>query len=229
MSELQAAHIPPDIYAARRKKLVDLIVDLKEHECMDEIAAMLSEGWNPIDLLESCIQGMQIVGKRFEEGKYYIAALIMAGFIMRQTTEFLEPHLSATQQKPNRRIGVVLLGTISGDIHDLGKNLFAILAKYNSIEVVDLGVDVPPEKFCEEAKQVEPDLIGISCVLTTALPNLKKALELLKADNARPEIPVIIGGNCIDEQICRHVNADYWAGSATSGIQICRELFLDKI
>lgn len=222
MNKQAAGSIPPQEYTARRDRLVELIIKLKEQECLDEIADMLASGWEAVDLLESCILGMRGVGKRFEEGRYFIAALIMAGDIMRQTTDLLGPHL--THQQYDQPSSILLLGTIAGDIHDLGKNLFSILARFNGFEVVDLGVDVAPETFLAEAKRVNPDVIGISCVFTNAVPELKKALELLRRELPAPRPPVIIGGNCIDEQISTHVGADHWVRDAAQGLKACQEL-----
>ena len=226
MSKTPAAAIPPREYAARRDGLVELIIGLKEQECLAEIADMLASGWEAVDILESCILGMRGVGKRFEEGRYFIAALIMAGDIMRQTTDLLGPHL--TREQIGQPDSILLLGTIAGDIHDLGKNLFSILARFNGFEVVDLGVDVAPETFLAEAERVRPDVIGISCVFTNAVPELKKAMELLRRKLPPPRPPVIIGGNCIDEQISAHVGADHWVRDAAQGLRACQELVRQK-
>jgi methanogenic corrinoid protein MtbC1 len=118
------------------------------------------------------------------------------------------------------------LGTIASDIHDLGKNLFAILARSNGFKVIDLGVDVPPAHFLNKALQIKPDLIGISCLLTIALPELKEAVKLLHIE--LPQSPVIIGGTCMDEQICHHVQADYWVRDAIQGLQTCQQILQMK-
>ncbi len=226
MSELITGTVSLDSYATRRKHLIDLIVELDERQCISEIESMLSSGWEPMDLLDCCIQAMRIVGKRFEEGRYFIAALIMAGAIMRQATELIEPHLMHRESYDTS--GTIILGTIAGDIHDLGKNLFAVLVRCIGLEVIDLGVDVPPAAFLDAARRMRPDLIGISCVLTLALPDLKTAVTALRTNLAPPRPPVIIGGTCIDEQIYRHVKADYWVQDAAQGVKICRQIIQDK-
>jgi methanogenic corrinoid protein MtbC1 len=226
MSELHDGILKLEPHSARRKRLLDLIVALDERRCLTEIADMLSSGWDPMDLLDSCIQGMRLIGKRFEEGRYFIAALIMAGAIMRQATELIEPHL--VRRKSFNITGVMLLGTIAGDIHDLGKDLFALLVRCIGFEVLDLGVNVQPTSFLLEAERVRPDLIGISCALTNAVPELRCAVEMLHTELPAPRPPVIIGGTCIDRQICRHVQADYCAQDATQGMKVCRELLETK-
>jgi methanogenic corrinoid protein MtbC1 len=213
-------------YELRCQALIQRIVELKEKECLAEVADMLASGWEPLDLLDSCVRGMQEIGRRFEDGRYFISALIMAGAIMRQTTEMLEPHLKSRKADPI--IGTLLLGTVAGDIHDLGKNLFAILARFRGIKIVDLGVDVPPEEFLAKAKKIKPEMIGISCVLSTAWPDLKETVELLRRKLPSPRPAIIIGGTCIDEHVCRHVKSDYWVREATEGLAICQQVMEKK-
>jgi methanogenic corrinoid protein MtbC1 len=226
MTELSARPDLSDDHARRSKRLIDLIADLDEKQALSEITDMLASDWKPTEVMESCILAMREVGKRYEEGRYFIAALIMAGEIMRQTTELLEPYLP--RLKSDLISGTILLGTIAGDIHDLGKNLFAILARCEGFQVADLGVDVEPERFLTEAKRIEPDLIGISCVLTLALPDLKKAVELLRKELPPHAAPVMVGGNCIDEHIFKYVKADYWSQDAAQGIQACQKIVKDR-
>jgi methanogenic corrinoid protein MtbC1 len=208
------------------RQLIELIADLKEREAMALIKDMLADGVEPTRVMDICIQGMHQVGQRFENRQYFISALIMAGDIMRQATEILE--INFLHRKSDESKGVILLGTIQGDIHDLGKNLFGILARCEGFEVVDLGVDVAPERFLEQAKKVKPDLIGISCLLTSVLPELKTALDLLRRELPGHHARVIIGGHCIDEHIFRHVQSDYWADNAVSGLAIVKEVLSKK-
>lgn len=210
----------------RRRRLIELIVKLLEKEAMREIGDMLASGCKPSDVMESCIQAMREVGKRFEEGRYFMAALIMAGEIMRRATDLLEPYLP--RHVPDAAGGVILLGTILGDIHDLGKNLFALLARCEGFQVVDLGVDVAPEHFLAEARQINPDLIGISCVVTSSMPELKKAVELLHKELPRTRANVMIGGSCIDEHLFSYVQADHWASDAARGVQVCNRILINR-
>ncbi len=209
---------------AQKRHLVQLITGLKEKDALREIERMLTAGWEPIRVMESCIQGMQDVGKLFEKGRYFIAALIMAGEIMRRATRMLAPHLP--RQPSDQSVGIILLGTVLGDIHDLGKNLFALLARCEGFEVVDLGVDVPPERFVAEARKIGPDIIGLSCVLSSTMPDLKKTVTLLHGEAPPGRAEVMIGGNYIDEHVFRHVGADCWALDAAQGVQECNRIML---
>ncbi len=210
----------------RKQRLIGLIIDLKEEECLAEIKNMLTFGWDPMDLLEICIEGLQGVGRLFEQGRYFIAALIMAGEIMRRSTEILGPRFMSDGHY--KAIGSILLGTIAGDIHDLGKNLFAILARCHGIKVMDLGVDVPVSAFVEQARRTKPDLVGISCVRTTAVPELKEAVTRIRLELPSPRPVIIIGGTCIDATINNHVQADYWAADAAQGVKICQRIIAVK-
>lgn len=187
---------------------------------------MLAAGCPPQDLLDSCLQGMQAIGQRFEDGRYFISALIMAGAIMRQITERLEPYLQTETAVPV--IGTLLLGTVAGDIHDLGKDLFAILARCRGIEVIDLGVDVPPATFLSTARQRQPTMIGISCVLTAGLPRLKETVTLLSEELPDPRPPIIIGGTNMDEHIYRHIGPDFCVNDASEGLAICQRVMKKK-
>lgn len=226
MSENAGGRTPGGSQDEAVTRLVDLVVDLREKECLDQMRQLLASGSPPIELLEACIEGVRRVGLLFQQGEYFIAALIMAGEIMREATELLSPYVLRGQSRSVN--GSVLLGTIKGDIHDLGKNLFALLLQSNGFVVVDLGVDVPPEKFLSRAQEVHPDLVGISCVLTLGTEQLRAAVSLLHTEGIDPRPPVIIGGTSVDEQIFRYVKADWWARDAIEGLKICRRLMEEK-
>lgn len=206
----------------RLEHLTVMITELQEEASLSELRSMLAEGVDPKMLLACCMEAMQRIGIRFETGSYFIAALIMAGEIMRCATELLSPYLTGQQSASSG--DRILLGTIQGDIHDLGKNLFADLLKCNGIEVIDLGVDVPAKVFLEQAEKWHPHIIGISCVLTTAVENLKQAISFFKQELPGPGSPIIIGGTCIDERIADHVGTTLWADDAAAGLRKCQEI-----
>lgn len=204
----------------RLQRLVSLITELNEDACLGELKKMLAQGVDPTELLTCFMEGMRRVGELFETGRYFIAALIMAGEIMRAAMELLSPHLS--QRVATGGGGKLIIGTIQGDIHDLGKNLFSLLLSCHQFEVIDLGVDVAPQTFLQKALEYKPDLIGISCVLTTSVPSLKEAVALLRQSLPEPAPPVIIGGTCLDRRLADFVGSDYWASDAASGLKVCQ-------
>jgi methanogenic corrinoid protein MtbC1 len=206
----------------RLELLSELLAELKEDETLSLIEKARSEGFSSGILLESCMEGMRRVGKSFEEGRYFIAALIMAGEIMRRAMEMLGPRLSPEESGKTR--GRVLIGTVQGDIHDLGKNLFGSLLGFDGVEVVDLGVDVEPGSFLAKAREVSPSMIGLSCVLTSCVSELKDTVAVLQKGLSDACPPIIIGGACIDETTRAFTNADFWAADAYQGLTMYREI-----
>lgn len=200
-----------------------LIAELKEDQTLKLIEKLISEKMPPVILFQSCMEGMRRVGKNFEEGRYFIAALVMAGEIMRQATEMLGPHLSPAETEKTR--GTVLIGTVQGDIHDLGKNLFASLLDFDGVKVVDLGVDVESGKFISVAEDTDLTMIGLSCILTSCVSGLKDTIDALHNSLGKSCPPIIIGGACVDDKIKEFVNADFWAEDAYQGLVTYRGIF----
>ncbi|MCB2191326.1 MAG: cobalamin-dependent protein [Deltaproteobacteria bacterium] len=206
----------------RFERLLSMIAELQEEASLAELKKMLEEGVDPKALLDCFMEGMRRIGVEFEKGNYFIAALIMAGEIMRSAVELLSPHLAV--QDMGQDEGTIILGTIQGDIHDLGKNLFALLLRCNGFEIVDLGVDVSAEEFLRKAEEIKPDVIGISCVLTTSVQNLKEAVSLLKEKLPDSQPAIVIGGTCLDERMANYVGSALWARDAAAGLKICQKI-----
>ena len=158
--------LPPEM-----QTLATLVAELKEHEVLSAIEQHLNNGTAPAEILAACQKGMRQVGLMHEEGIYYIAGLIMAGEIMRQAVDLLKPVM--IKFRSSERIGRVLLGTIAGDIHDIGKNLFRDLLECHGFTVLDLGVDVPPTEFLRAAEEFKPHLVAVSALITDSFPNLR--------------------------------------------------------
>lgn len=217
------SQLDPQELEQRLERLLNMIVELKEEESLGELSDMLEKGVDPKDLLACFMEGMHRIGLLFEEGSYFIAALIMAGEIMRSAMETLKPYLTGQNQDDQEK-GRIILGTIQGDIHDLGKNLFALLLNCNNFEVIDLGVDVPAETFLEKAKEISPDIIGISCVLTNSVDNLKAAVELFTEKLPAFKDRIVIGGTCLDQHMAAYIGTTNWAKDAVEGLRLCQEL-----
>ena len=212
-----------EISAEQRNAFCTLIVELKEKESLAELRKMHAEGYAVGDLLDCCVAGVRQVGERFEQGNYYIAALIMAGEIMRQCAAFLRPMLPAHYSE--NVIGHVLLGTVEGDIHNLGKNIFKDLLECNGFKVTDLGVDVPETLFVEKVQELKPDIIAISCLLTSTIMALESAVKSIRSKlvSSKPA-SIIIGGAAIDEMVNDVVQADEWFNDAIKGVAFCRKV-----
>jgi methanogenic corrinoid protein MtbC1 len=222
LKDKQMKKIKNDISKDSRLELLSaLIAELKEEQTLTLLDKLLSEGSLPSVLLNSCMEGMRRVGKNFEQGRYFIAALVMAGEIMRRATEMLGPGLSPDAGKTQ---GTVLIGTVQGDIHDLGKNLFASLLDFDGVKVIDLGVDVDPGDFVAKTKEVTPLMIGLSCILTSCVSGLKDTINALRNAFDVTCPPIIIGGACIDEKIREFCKADFWAEDAYKGLVTYRKI-----
>ena len=214
--------------ASQPIELVKLLADLEEESVLALVRQQVAAGDDPLQIIEECHAGMRQVGERYEQGRYFLAGLIMAGEIFREVVEVVQPVLEHRVSKQGA--GRVLIGTVQGDIHDLGKNMVSMLLTCHGFTVIDLGVDVPPTQFATQASQTRPDIIGLSGVLTASYEAMRETVNLLRA-RAQPDglsFPVIIGGRMIEDQICRYVGADYWATDAMSGVHLCQKLMADN-
>lgn len=207
-----------------RTELAVLIEELNENAVLDLVHRRLEAGDDPLVIIAEAEAGMRLVGKRHEQGEYFIAGLIMAGHIF---SEVMELTLPLVEPRSNGEVvGTVLVGTVQGDIHDLGKSILGLLLRTEGFKVYDLGVDVPPERFLAKVLELRPDIVGLSGLLTQAYDSMKKTISLLRiatTDWPKP-LPIIIGGNQLDEQVRVYVGADYWTNEALDGVRICQKL-----
>ena len=170
-------------------------------------------------VVNACQQGMAKVGDLFESGEYFVGDLIFAGELLTQSIEILKPVIGSTA---GPKIGKIVIGTVEGDLHDIGKNIFRSMAEAAGFEVFDLGIDVKPSAFIEKAKEVNPDIIGLSGVLTLALESMKKTVDEFKAAGERDKVKVIIGGNPVTEEASKQIGADAFTTNAAEGVKICQ-------
>ena len=200
------------------------IADLDEEGVLATVRAGISAGGDPAAVIAACEEGMRLVGEQYQGGDYYLSGLIMAGEIFREVLEIVQPALEATLA--GNASGRVLLGTVKGDIHDIGKAIVQIALRANGFAVEDLGVDVPPEVFVAKALVWRPDIIGLSGLLTTAYEPMRETIRLLRAqpDLAAASIPIIVGGGTLNEQVRAFVGADYWCNDALEGVRLCQHI-----
>ncbi len=168
-------------------------------------------------VIEGMAKGMEIVGQKYEEGEYYLAELIMAGETMREGMVVLEPHLTAGEVS---RAGKAVIGTVKGDLHDIGKNVFLTLLRAANYEVIDLGVDVSPEGFLEAVKEHSPDILAMSALLTTTMVEMENIVAKLKSEGVREGLKVLIGGAPITDDYAQKIGADAAARDAVDGVKI---------
>jgi len=182
-------------------------------------------GVNIQDVIGVVTKALEVVGKKYEEGEYFLSELIMAGEIVKECFEVFESHVPSSQRQ---FIGRIVVGTVEGDLHDIGKNLFIMFSKSMGFEVIDLGVDVPPQKFVDAIKQYNPDIVAMSALITTALSSIEKTMKALKEHGLRDKVKVIIGGAAVSKEFVESVGADAGGVDAFEGALICRKWVEEK-
>lgn len=212
-----------------RAVLIAAVADLKEAEVLALVEERLQDGSDPLTIVEDCQEGLRQVGIRYEEREYFLAGLIMAGEIFREVMEQVQPVIE--QQLSGSETGTILLGTVQGDIHDIGKNNLSLLLSVHGFTVHDLGVDVSPAEFLLQAVQVNPDIIGLSGLLTSSYDAMRETIKLFRdsGDSHLSSVPIIIGGNQLTEAVCQYVKADYWMTDAMAGVRLCQQLIAPNL
>jgi len=199
-------------------ELATAMADLDEAKVQGLVQAGLAQGVSPAQLLEECREGMTLIGKRFESGEYFLSDLIMAGEIFKAAAARLTAQPGTVPAKPK---GVVVMGTVKGDIHDIGKDIVVTMLRGAGYQVEDLGVDVPPERFVEAAKASGAGIVGLSGLLTTSFDPMKQTVEALSAAGLRPAVKVIIGGGPVTEKVKEYVGADHLGHDAQEAVRLC--------
>jgi len=199
-----------------RDAIVNLDIDGIQKACKDAIESGIP-AYRAIT--EGMSKGMEIVGQKYEANEYFLAELIMAGETMKEGTKVLEPHLKAGDVKA---IGKVAIGTVRGDLHDIGKNVVVTLLGAAGFDIVDLGVDVPAEKFVEAVKDSNPDIVGMSALLTTTMVEMETTIKALRKAGLRRKVKIIIGGAPITQEYAKKIGADAAARDAVEGVNICK-------
>jgi 5-methyltetrahydrofolate--homocysteine methyltransferase len=206
--------------SAKLEDLKECLVKLDMDKTVELVRSLLKEGADPLSILNALREGLDEVGKRYERGEYFLSELIIAGDLMKQILSLVRPKLKNKKEKP---LGKIVAGTVKGDLHDIGKNIFLMLAEASGFEVIDLGVDVPAEKFIEAARLYKPSIIAMSALLTVTMPYMSEVIEALKREKLRENIKVIIGGAPITKKFGEDIGADYAAETAVEGIEICKK------
>lgn len=202
-----------------------MLADLKEKEVAQTITHLLQQGLEPTRILEACNKGMELVGRRYQAGEYFLADMIVAAEIFDQIMEIIRPKLQGDRRM---QLGLFLIGTVQGDIHDIGKNIVKTLLEAAGFQVHDMGVDVAPENFVESLKTIRPQIGGLSCLLTIAFQSMKTTIEAINRAGLRDSVKIIIGGAPVTETVMNYVGADAYTTSAVEGVEICSRWGLPK-
>jgi 5-methyltetrahydrofolate--homocysteine methyltransferase len=201
--------------------LVKAIADLHEEEALRIVEARLAAGEAPTKILADSRSAMEVVGKRFENKEYFIPDLIYSGEILREISEVVKPKLK--QADEIKRLGKVVIGTVAGDIHDIGKNIVTFMLDINGFEVYDLGVDIPPEKFVEKIQETKAEIVGLSGFLTLAYESMKETIGAIREAGLRDKVKLMIGGGQINDEIRKYTGADAYGPDAVSAVSLAKQ------
>jgi corrinoid protein of di/trimethylamine methyltransferase len=185
----------------------------------------LSMGASPNDVIEKALRpAMEEAGRRFERGEFFLAELVVAGDLFKEVMdEILVPEIQK-RGGSTRTLGTVVIGTVRGDLHDIGKSIVATMLRAAGFNVIDLGVDVPPEKFVEEAIRNKADIVAMSALLTTTMLEMKNVIEALKKAGIRDRVKVVVGGAAVTEDYARSIGADGYGKDAVEAVRVCKQL-----
>ena len=203
-------------------QLAAAMADLEEATVLKLVKEKLEAGENPMAILTSCREGMVLVGKRFEAGEYWVSDLMMSGEIFKQVSVLLSSLLGTNALGTG---GKVVIATVKDDIHNIGKDIVVSLLKAANYDVLDLGVDVPPQKVVEAVKESGATVVGLSGLLTVAFDSMKETVAALAAAGLRPNVRVMIGGGSISEKVQHYTGADAWGADAQSAVSLCNQWF----
>ena len=203
------------------KELMQHFADLNEGEVKKKVDQAIEAGISPETILDACQEAMRVIGEKFEQGVYFVSDLMLSGMMFKDVNERLKPLFGDSSGK--KKAGKVVIGTVAGDIHDIGKDLVVALLEANNFEVYDIGVDQGKEAFIEKIKETGATVLGMSGLLTVAFDAMKETVEAIEAEGLRDGLRIMIGGGPVNQGVCEYVGADSWGANAQSAIQICRE------
>jgi methanogenic corrinoid protein MtbC1 len=204
-----------------QENIVNAFIYLDESATRQLVKSMLDAGVNPVEIMEECRKGMLAIGERFERGEFFLSEMIMAAEIFKQVTEQIKPYFSGSVSETR---GKMVIGTVEGDIHDIGKNIFTALLEVEGFDVVDLGVDVPPSRFVEAIRGHNPDIVGMSCLLSTSIEAMKNTVDAITEAGLRDKTRIIVGGGRLERHAAEYIKPDAYTDNAAQGVKLCIEL-----
>jgi dimethylamine corrinoid protein len=205
---------------SRMQSLTELVVNMEEEQALDEVKKRLSAGEKPKAILEELSAGMDIVGEKYGNKEYFLADLVMAAEIFKQAMELLQPAIEAESGGEQEVVGRIVVGTVQGDLHDIGKNIFVALTRNAGFVVNDLGIDVPPATFVEHVRRDGANILAMSGILTMSVGSMIKTVEALEEAGLRDKVKVIIGGLPVDGRWNESVGSDAYTDNAYKGLKM---------
>jgi methanogenic corrinoid protein MtbC1 len=207
----------------QEQQLIEWLADMKEDEAFALAKRMLlEEGVDPMRVMELCRSAMDIVGKRFEQGEYFLPELVLAGEMLENIGAIAKPLIKQAPGGEPKKLAKVLIGTVHGDLHDIGKNIVTFMLDINGFEVKDIGVDVPASTFLDEINAFAPDIVGLSGFLTLAFDSMKETIVAIQGAGMRERIKIMIGGGQVDAAVCNYTGADAFGTNAVEAVSLCK-------
>ena len=202
------------------EELVSAIADMRDEEAVDLARRLLDAGTPPLEILDDCRRAMAVVGQRFEDEEYFIPELILAGETLRAISDIVKPRMTGEAEAAKN--GKIVLGTVAGDIHDIGKDIVSFMLDVNGFEVFDLGVDVPPETFVAKVREVRPEVVALSGFLTLSFDAMKETVDALSEAGLRGGVKIMIGGGTVDENVRAYAGADAYGDTAADAVKLAK-------
>ena len=207
----------------QERQLVTWLADMNEDDAFALAKKMLlEEGANPMRVLELCREAMDIVGKRFEQGEYFLPELVLAGEMLENIGAIAKPLITQGPGGEPKKLAKVLVGTVHGDLHDIGKNIVTFMLDINGFEVKDIGIDVPVKTFIDEINAFRPDVVGLSGFLTIAFDSMKETIAAIQDAGLRDKLKIMIGGGQVDEAVRNYTGADAFGTTAVEAVSLCK-------
>ena len=200
------------------------VIDGKHREIEDLVRAAIENGVKPGTIInDAMIGGMDVVGKRFSQNQIFVPEMLVSAFTMQKGLGLIKPFLKGQETQPK---GTIIMCTVKGDIHEIGKNLVIMMLEGSGFHVIDLGVDITVEKLIQKVEEIKPNVLGLSALLTTTMPEMKKALDELKARGLRDRVNVMVGGAPVNAGFAEKIGADAYGKDAAEAVEISRRFIL---
>ncbi len=213
-----------DTQEAILNRLVNAVLSYDPDAAVEAAKEALNRGVDPVKAIEEGLaKGLRIVGERFGSGEAFLAELVVAAEAMKQALKVLEPAISKSSRE-KKTVGKVLIGTVEGDIHDIGKNIVCTLLMVAGFEVIDLGVDISAQKFVEKVKEVKPHILGLSALMTTTMTKMVEVIDSLKKEGLRDKVKIIVGGAPTSKKWAEEIGADGHGADAMEAVQVAKRL-----
>lgn len=204
-----------------KEKLINAIADKHEEEALKLVADMLAQGDDPQLVLDASREAMVIVGQRFEDETYFLPELVFAGETLKKIAEIVKPLLQE-KTSVDQPLGTIVIGTVAGDIHDIGKDIVTFLLDVNNFDVHDIGIDAPAQKFVDKIKEVKPEVVALSGFLTLAYDSMLNTVQAIQDAGLRDDVKIMIGGGQMDEKVSKYVGADAYGSDATVAVNLAK-------